>query len=521
MNSDDTRYSQYFTTRAATIELPPGDPSSVPARAVARRRRRRSVGTGLVALALVAGSLGMQQIDGGSDDGSEVAAQANAVTAAEPLQWSTVVPNVGLAYATSMASTDDGITFGLSTAPGRYDPDTAGDPNTLYRSSDGVEWSTVALPADLWPSQLAAAGRNLYAVGTSPAAGGGRSLVLASSAAGDGWTTAALPLDLAALDARYGDALAVTGMDVAATPTGVVAAVQIQSTPDLRPLLPADQPMGGWAWTDTGVDIYGAPEGCTLVGLDDIQCDDEGGRVKPEAPPVIASYTFEQLGIDAAQQSLIRGELHVFASNDDGAFEEVAVPDGVAGIPTVLASGDTFVVFAQRWNRSHSEVTTLRSDDGRTWTEDAGLALDGYAVASGSLRGAAAIITQPDRSGALLNVVQPGGGWTTLDIGAAIAALAQPAGSMLSVSSGDIGPLGAAAVVSAYDETSSTEQRYAVFSPDGQSITVQPLDQLPNAPAGYPAAVRVSADAVTIVFGDADSGDGVATTTLLVGTPAG
>ena len=176
MNSDHQRLVRYFDSRSTTIDLPPGDPSSVSLAVAGRRRRRRTAVSGVAALALLAGVVTVQQA--GDDDTSEVAAEGAAVAAA-PLQWTSVTPIAGLAYANGFAVTEDGTQYGLSTAPGRYVPNDDGGPQTLYRSTDGVEWTTVTLPADLWPSQLAAHGNDLYAVGTSPAAGGGEGATLA------------------------------------------------------------------------------------------------------------------------------------------------------------------------------------------------------------------------------------------------------------------------------------------------------------------------------------------------------
>jgi hypothetical protein len=77
--------------------------------------------------------------------------------------------------------------------------------------------------------------------------------------------------------------------------------------------------------------------------------------------------------------------------------------------------------------------------------------------------------------------------------------------------------MGAAAVISSYDGVSDDNQQFVVHSPDGQSLTVQPVADIPDAPQGWPAAIRVSADAVTVVFGDPDVTDDVAASTLLVG----
>jgi hypothetical protein len=522
MNSDDQRYARYLTARAITIELPPGDPSSLVARAAARRRRRRTVGSSLAAIALVTGAVTVQQIGSNDTSGGEVASQADAVTAAEPLRWSTVVPNVGVAWSNSTVVTDDGTQFGLSTAPGRYDPDEPGTSQTLYRSADGVEWSTVELPADLWPSQLAASGNDLYAVGTSPAAGGGRSVVVARSAAGGAWATISLPLGLASLDAQY-PGLGVHGLDVAVGADGIVASVVVQAYVDAAPYLPADLEGAGWTWTATGLEVYGPPEGCEQRAANEIDCGDEGSAPVPRKEgAVIASYTFAELGIGSELQSLIAGQLHVFASSDGATFDEVALPDGARGQGSVVATDEGFVLFTSDYTSGGNIVTTLHSGDGRSWTVDGAAAIEGWLVTTGKIGGrAAAVVQSPIDGGAVLRTRQPDGSWSTLDLDAVVSELGVPAGRHLSVGSADIGPLGAAAVVSTYDGvTGEFDQHFAVYSPDGRSISIQPLATLPAAPAGYPGAVRVSADAVTIVFGDGNYDDGVSSSTLLVGTKA-
>jgi hypothetical protein len=518
MSNEQQRFARYFQSRALTIELPPGDTSALTARAVSRRRRRRTALSGAAALALVAGAITVQQV--GGDDGAEVAARADAVSAAAPLQWTPVTPAAGLVYSPSSTVTEDGTQYGLSTAPGRYDPDATDWRQTLYRSDDGVEWSAIELPSSLWPSQLASAGNDVYAVGTSPAAGGSRSVVLAHGDAGRDWITSALPIDVPAIEQSIGTGVAVQGLDVSTGPSGVVVAFQLQARADAMDFVP-DGVAGAFSasWTSSGLDVYGAPEGCEVVDGGDLDCRG-ADRTTPKAAALepIASFTFDQLGIDEALRSMIIGEPHVFVSTDGTSFDEAALPDDVRGSTMLISSDTGYVLFTTTWDRAGSVVTTLRSADARTWTLDEGLSTQGSVIAAGTLDGQAAVVVAPDRSGAVLEVQQQDGTWLPVDLGAAVEAEGVPAGAYLSVSAADIGPLGAAAVITAYDDVTQAAQHYVVHSPDGRSLSVQPLTDL-TAAAGYPAAVRVSADAVTIVFADDRPDDGVATSTLLVGTP--
>jgi hypothetical protein len=514
--NDDQRLARYLAGRATTIDLPPGDPSSLVARASARRRRRRTVGSGLAAIALVAAAVSVQQLGSDDDGGSQVASEANAVVAATPLQWTTVVPNVGLAWSNSTAVTDDGTQFGLSTAPGRYQPDSPGQPQTLYRSTDGVEWSTVALPDDLWPSQIASSGNDLYAVGTSPAAGGGRDLVLAKSAAGGEWSTTSLPLDLAALDAQHPQ-LGVGSIDVSVGANGVVASVTLSAYPDPAPYLPAGTAVGGYSWTATGLDVYGVPEGCETNAEGVRECRDEPAR---KQPVIAASYTFDELGVDAALRSLIAGELHVFTSTDGATFEEAPLPEEAHGTASLVSTDAGFVLFATTWNDGTSHITTLRSADARSWTVVDSPPLQGWLVSTGTVDGRAALVVQTDANGASVVVEHADGTWSTIDLSAAIASLVPDAGTQFGVSAADVGPLGIGVTLSAYDDTATgLPQQFVAYSPDGSSLAIQPLADLPDSPVGYAGSVRVSADAVTVVFSDADPNDATPRSTLLVGTP--
>jgi hypothetical protein len=517
MSTDQQRFARYFQSQALTIELPAGDPSALATRAAARRRRRRAVFSGAAALALVAGAVTVQQV--GGDDGAEVTSQADAAVAAAPLQWTSVTPVAGLLYSASSTVTADGTQYGLSTAPGRYDPDTTDWRQTLYRSADGVEWSAVELPEALWPSQLASSGNQLYAVGTSPAAGGSRSVVLAHGDAGADWAVSSLPIDIPAIEESAGSGVVVQGLDVATGPAGVVVAFQLQARADPLAYVPAgvDGAVSA-AWTPTGLDVYAAPEGCDVDAAGEINCRAVPRGAKSALQTPIVSFTFEQLGIGARLQSLIAGEPHVFVSADGAGFDEVALPGNVRGSTTVVGSDTGYVLFATTWDQSGAAVTTLTSADGTTWTLDQGLRTQGSVLAAGTIDGKAAAIVAPDFAGAVLEVQQQDGTWLPIDLAAAVDARGVPAGSYLSIGAADIGPLGAAAVISAYDDASQHEQHFVVHSPDGRSVSVQPVAELVSGDA-YPAAVRVSADAVTVVLGDDRFGDGVVTSTLLVGTP--
>jgi hypothetical protein len=512
MNADNIRLQRYLRAQAATLALPPGDPTAVVARAANRRRRRRVVATSVTALALVAAAIGVQQL-GGDDNGTgQLAAQPSTTVAANPLDWTVVQPHTGLGYSSSITVSDDGSIYGLSTAPGRANPGELPTRTALYRSQDGVEWSTVPLPDDLWPSQLASSGGALYAVGTSPATAGGRDLVLAKGdGSGSSWTQATLPLDVASLDRKYPGLVSVSGAEVTAGPHGVVAAVQVSAHLDPATVLPPGTEItGGFTWTADGLQLLAPIDVCA-----------KDGNVAPcrERPTlanatVVATYTWAQLGIGDELRSLILGELHVFTSTDGEGFVEATLPEGLRGQGTLVSTKHGYVLFSQDNSDSGGTVSVVRSSDAQSWTLDASAQFDGYVVGAGTIGGRAAVIT--DKIGPVLHAEQADGTWSSLSIGDAIDV---PAGSSVTAGVADIGPLGAAAVLTVSEMNGPGPfTQYVAFSPDGRSLTVVPIDWYRD--GRYAGTIRVTADAVTVVLSPERTSPGDdPTSQLLVGTP--
>lgn len=521
--STDQRLDRYFTARATTIELRPGDPTQIAARATARRRRRRSVATGVTALAVVAAAIGVQQAGGGGgDDRADLAAQPG-LTAATPLDWTVVQPTVGLASSDSTAVTADGTLYGLSTAPGRHDPSRPPGPRVLYRSDDGVEWQTVSLPDAFYPAQLAAHGDQLYAVGTAPAGGGGRAVVLGRTSADGAWEQIDLPLDLAALEQAYGR-VGVHPLTVAVGDSGAVAAVTVMAYPDAEDLLPAGAELADWSWTADGLEVY------------EINCDratlpkaggavaSDGSRELPYCRSTamnrrepVARYTWDELGIDERLRSLIQGEVHVFTSVDGNAFTEVDLPAGARTGATVVATDSGYVLITSHWEQPHVEV--FRSSDGQTWTAEAAASFGGYVVSAGTLGGRAAVVTNGDAGSVVLHVMQDDGSWSSTDLTAAIDV---PAGKDVRGGQAHFGPLGLAALVTVSDPDGSSAAHHVVFV-DERGVSSVAIPDVADSGV-YPMSVRVSADAVTVALLDPPTdpnGESIRTMRLLVGTPAG
>lgn len=450
---------------------------------------------------------------------------------------------------------------------------------------------SAALPDDLWASDVAAAGDTVYAVGTGAAGGDNGALRLVGS--GDGgatWDDLALPLDLAALEARYPGEIGVGGIDVAAGPGGVVAAVTVRAVPDIEDRLPPGAVIdldNGWSMGANGVTVYGpvpdgppaggsspsgasppvtvptppppvapstttlsptspdststtdptateatAPEAATAVdgrGLV-VTGDDQG---EDREPPVVATYTWEELGVEGELLDLLTPRVHLLAAPDGTTFEEVTLPtDGGTVSAAVLATGDGFLALVQRFDEATGtdSVSPFASTDGQAW-EASGADLPGYVRTVGAVGGRPAVVTdhitrEDGGSGFVtttLRVQDPAGAWSALDLLTPfVGEGADP--SDLYVEAATIGPLGA--VVAVHQNGDGGEfaagDAALVVSTTGADLTVVPIADHLEAPFTSINAVVVTADAISATVVEAvGDGPGPGDQRVLVGTPRG
>jgi len=389
----------------------------------ARWRRRAATAVAAVAV-LAAGTTGFVVLNQRGDDtgGPLQAAPRDAGPAAAPaaasaaadtasLQWTVAEPGSGLGWSTDIAIGDDGNVYSLSTAPGMHDPNEewVPEPQILYSSANGSDWTEAGVPADLWASTLEAANGRLYTVGTGPAAAAEGEpygfQVAASSDGGATWSNTPLPLDLAGLKAHYGGNVSAGGAQLAVAADGsVLATTTLHAWADPYELLPSDVDQR-WGVTETadGYDVNGPPADLTAAGAevcptdwvlqedapadaatpydklpaevtaveggvrpipaavyvegspDDLWCvSADGAEAEPVwagevAGPVARSFTWEELGVDAGLQSLLAGEPHLYLAADGVTFEEVAIDlpaDGRVSQLTPVATPDGFVLLA-------------------------------------------------------------------------------------------------------------------------------------------------------------------------------
>jgi hypothetical protein len=532
VNHDD-RLSRYLTDQADALTLPPGDAAATMRRGARRRTRRRAgfVG-GLAVVAVLGATLAVR--DPGTDQ--QVDVNVSSSVAVSSFDWEAVVPTSGLGYGDRTAQTADGTLFGISTAPGPYDD---GDPeaslaSTLYRSTDGAEWTAASLPSGMRTADLAGAGDTLYGLGTSPAGG----LVLASSTDGAAsWSSVDLPGDVAALDARHGDKLLLGPAALAATDAShLVATIVVTTSTELGAYLPdVTGEDHTWTWDDTGVSVY---------ELEKVPCDEGSGVIvdrkadgDPEAArsadmecrvapaegegTEVGRYTYEELGIVGELRDHLGGKAYTYVSEDGRTFERVEVP-GAAGTAastlvaaTPIATTDGYRLVLGTAGPDGGSTSVLGSADGRTWEHAA--SIDGYAAGTGIVDGrpAVAVYDRQDRS--IVRIEQADGTWSEVDLGAAVAT---PEGSSSWVGPIAFGPLGAAAVVQTGDDDGGSVVQHLVHTRDGSTLEVLPVaDVLED--AGGVAGLVVTPDAIVARFVQADDQDPgtPARQEVLVGTP--
>ncbi|MCU1485764.1 MAG: hypothetical protein JWN67_2510 [Actinomycetia bacterium] len=394
---------------ADTFDLPSGDLGAVVQRGRRRNRRRHQLTATLAAVAIVATTVAAVRAANPDTPATNFATEGGAHLGDSGIEWARVAdPDSAISAWTYQGTTElGGATYALSTAPGQQ----AGDeplPPVVWRSTDGVEWEQASTPSGFRPNRLAAGDGRLYAIGTGPAtAATTPSVHVGWSDGGDGaWADQALPLDLAALQAKSTE-VQVVPTGVAADHGAVVAAVTVGVRLDVPKLLPAGEAAPhGWYLATDGVDVLGdgpeCPAGTTAENPDpnvqrkiqaagSIAADDakkaekaaaDGRTVTPptagtvdpvgetargeqydswcfspdgtgrayapgEGRGVVAHHTWAELGVDGDLLRAVQGEPFLFrADAGSDRFERASVPStlGVLGPPTIVSDGDGFVL---------------------------------------------------------------------------------------------------------------------------------------------------------------------------------
>ena len=527
---NDDRISRYLADQAEGITLPPADPEGVIRRGARRRTRRRSALVGsLAVVAVLATAVALR--DGSDDQRVEQGFLAPEVVPS-PFEWSTVSPETGLAWSSSSVQLD-GVVYSLSTAPAAETDPSRGDvgPPSLYRSDDGAEWARVTAPDGVRVSSLAGAGDTLYALGTAPAGGGTRDLVLSTSTDGAStWSNITLPRDLAEIEARHpGQVFVNTPRVVARDATHLVANVGVSANLDPSQYFP-EMNEGDRAysseWTADGLVVRDMGEiPCEAVGPrgdanepSDKVCMAEARRaIAEDEGEVVFQKTYDELGIDQELRGLIGGRSLTYVSEDGATFERVDVPLGAGEWTSdLLATADGYRM--ARGSREGNTATLLRSADGRTWTVDT--TLPGSPGELGLL-GDRVAVSLYDDTGNHVRVQQPDGQWSDLDLTGAVSA---PAGMQAWMSDVAFGPLGLATVIGTSDDEGRSGESYIVHTTDGTTVSAVPVSDVVDDVDGVSVVgATVTADAIAVRFTVPQDDDPATPPTqiVLVGTPTG
>lgn len=568
----------HLAAAARALDIPPGDPAAAMRRGGRRRQRRHRGLTGLAVVALVATVAGAVSVLDDPESEISVATSAGLNRGDVGITWRAVTPESGLGYAPRIGTSAP--LYALSTAAGQRELK-EDVPRVLWRSDDGIEWTAVSSSVeDLFVSDLASRDDRVYAVGTGPAgaAPAGQRPVppLMVGWSDDGartWDRASLPLDLQGLVSKT-LRLNVASTTVASGPEGTVIAGVLDGGLDVAALLPdgATAP-NGWATTATGVDVLGparesvCPAGSlTPEAMMERRRDvrvitgeaEKPGEVYPttclpenqelsnagredfvQVPPqdargVVASYTWEQLGVDGDLLRAVRRQPVAFAAAPGSTeFSRVDLPDlDPVGGPILLdAGGGGFDLVATTARTQTAKETdgvqlmVLHSDDGRAWTAGPASGASIWASAAGRVGGVPTVVGQSADGASVLR--SSDGGWTSTSLSSVMSDT--PAGADLSLMHAAIGPFGVVATV-AVSRPMPEATDLATFRPppvderilvsrDGATWQEYKIDDLAGRPVRNIIRVAVVGKRVAVTVSvKPESGDGPAQL-VLVGTP--
>ncbi|HEU5150069.1 MAG TPA: hypothetical protein VFU19_06200 [Iamia sp.] len=557
MTTTDERLERYLTDRSATIDLPHAGIEAITRGARRRRRRRAVAGSGLAA-ALIAGGLAVALVQPAPEEPEEVGGVAAAVVDS-PFDWSLVAVEQGLGWGSGPVS-DGSAVYSLSTAAG---PEPSGaEGRRLYRSEDGTDWEDVGLPDGLSASGVAAADGAVYAVGTTAAGGEVTGVDLAVSGdGGGGWDTSAVPIDLAALGDGFPGEVRITDAEVAVAADGrTVVAVSVSGFVDPAAVLPPGEdpdlwyPQGGGIvrQPDAGsctpaVDPGGAAsttapppattrpgtEGVTLTPEDIERLEEAAASGQAACPdgeaPRAETRSWAELGLTAEQAALADGQVHLFASDDDGALAPTHVAPGTSFTsPTttrLLAADDGWwlvdqVVSGRDENGmdTSSDIVALHSADGETWT-DVTVATDEAILATGVTGGRPMVVAIDQRVGGDLSArvhrIDAGGTVTTVDLNELLELPTD-----VGINGAGVGPLGVAVALGPFDGP-----KEVVWSGDGVRWSRQELPEPAPGTKESVNGITVTPDAIKVRLNQRDpadmTGGAPAGQRLFVGTPPG
>lgn len=543
---------------ASGLQLPEAGPEAARGRARRRQRQRQAIAGGLTALLVGAvGVTGWQLLPEPSvrladterdGDGAVVAStpEEGVPASLEALEWRDAESVLGYPQEL-MFSDEEGVYYALSTAPGTtYEDYPEGDaPQALYRSTDGAEWEVVELGEKRWVADIAEHGGVLYAVSTAPATTGdgwGRAAV--STDGGESWSEVDLPAEGPDLGDNVPVASSSTTASVAVGDEVVLARTTTTHHLDLQEIFSAEELDGRYvAHRDDGLALMeagcaDAPKrvvssragGMVATPSDAVVDEDvvegqpvptptdaagdgvqagrpvsalEGLDCRPEDDELVRLIPWNEIGLEG-RYDLTQTQL--FRSTDGQTWEalDASALTGVA-VDDLSAGPHGFVVSAYEPNG----MRLLRSTDGTDWQE---VQSPGDVTRVGFIGDRIVAFGAGD---AVFTSEDAGATWYQTSFGELLES------DTTWIQANDTGPLGAAAVLSTYDDARDIAQMQLAVSSDGFSWSVLSLDEVSSdGPPDHVSWVAVGADSITLSavwFGEGE--DGKATVRTLVGTP--
>lgn len=515
-----------LTEAANRYRISDGDVEGVIATARRRTRRKRQALSVTVVVALVASVPVAQRVMAPSDDGTPVAAASAPVQRGSlGLKWRRVEPKASVGYARGLST--QGPLYAVSSAPGERSVQNQQLSRVVWRSDDGVEWTTAStLGPDLYLSDLSARDSRVYAVGTAPAEAvpPGRPPMLRSSDLVVGWSddgarywqTKKLPLDLPRnVPTRVGS---IASAQVASGPQGTVAVVVLHAELDVPAVLPdgATAPHG-WATTDTGVDVLGPERGVRCPDGFDNPDKETGSQPPSEVMPtwcqngtatvvlspqqtraVVASYTWEQLGVGGDLLRAVRQQpIAFFARPGSTEFQPVELPGSDRASSVALdateAGFDLMATTGDRYGRD-GKVMLLQSGDGQSWTKAALAGGPRYPAGLGVLGGRTAFVTAAEKGGTF-TVADGDGGWKSVSLADVVdpEVLDGRLAGVTTVAFGSFGvAIGAVLHPSRGDYNESQVSHRLLVSRDGVTWDDIPMEELTGTTRGFVTRITIT-----------------------------
>ena len=421
--------------------------------------------------------------------------------------------------------TADGAYYALSTAPGTTWEDSSPDgwlPQSLYRSTDGVTWTDVAVDDAERIAALDARGSVLYALSTAPATNGGTGRAAVSTDGGATWQRADLPSTVTAPPATvplWGPGV---NADLAVGEDLLLASVHSRWDVDQSAVLTSEEAANG-DWTQPtadGLAVYANP--CPEPPRPEPTADASAALLRPTPcePPATPTRVvpWADLGL-AGQQALDVNEL--FTSADGVTWQRLDASFGTDWLQELAAIPGGFVAITDGFDPA-TETSTLRvhrSTDGTDWqvvatAEDQWFdyeVLGTRLLAAGS-DGTTLTVATSDDGGAT---------WASQDL----RALADPEGryAELWTANFDAGPLGAALMVNGTSATGDAVELVLLTSYDGITWTATPLADIAGDVDAYPSVQWLAVSADRVAFGLSATSDQPGTPAparTFIGTPA-